>query len=344
MVHLASGHPRPLMALLLATLPLGACGGGSDTSSGEGGSPGTETGTGTPTGTATGGLTVEAYEPADGATVRMNQKLHFRFSAGADGDAIAPATVQLRVDGEPTRAWEYFDGTLGNREFRFVPLPVWTASETHAVTIVAGAAYFNEPSLALGADVGWSFTVEDTPLREQYEPGTTPELTADELAAMAGAGPFGDPDVVKDWQDPASTLYQISVALQPDAPDVAAFAQRLLDSLIPLSAVGIAAPQVGVNRRLFVADVNGEQRAFVNPRIEAYSTELYYGMKEGCLSVEGVASLVGRPASISVEFDTPEGDHVTGYVLENFDAKVWLHEYDHLNGILQTDREERRTW
>jgi len=81
--------------------------------------------------------------------------------------------------------------------------------------------------------------------------------------------------------------------------------------------------------------VNGEERAFVNPRVVDYlEDDWYYGYAEGCLSIDGVSSIVGRPAWISVEFDTPEGGHVTGYELENFDAKVFLHEYDHLNGIL----------
>jgi len=288
---------------------------------------------------------MEAYEPADGAVVRMNQKIDVRFSAGAAGDFIAPASVQLLIDGEPSRIWEYYAEGLGNREFRFVPFPVWSPAATHVATIRAGASYANDPSLALAEDFSWSFTIEDTPLLEQYDSATTPDPAADELATMAGVGAFAEAALVQDWQDPASSLYHVSIAVQPDDPNIVAFANRMLASLSPLSGVGLAAPQLGVGRRLFVADVNGEHRAFINPRIESYSADnLYYGSAEGCLSIPGVSSTVGRPASISVEFDTPEGSHVIGYALENFDAKVWLHEYDHLDGILMTDREERRDW
>ena len=328
-------------------IPLFACSDSSDTSEQGpgGGTTSTSTSTGTGTTTSTSALTIEAYEPLDGAVVRMNQKIHIRFSAGAPGDFIAPTSVQLLVDGEPTRIWEYYDETLGNREFRFVPLPVWSPSSTHVATILAGAAYANDASLALAEDFTWSFTIEDTPLEEQYDSASTAALTPDELAIMAGAGAFSEAALVKDWQDPSSTLYEVSIAVQPDDPDVVAFSTRMLASLTPLSAVGLAAPQLGIGRRMFVADVNAEQRAFVNPRIESYSADdLYYGFAEGCLSIDGVSSTVGRPASISVEFDTPEGDHVVGYALQNFDAKVWLHEYDHLNGILMTDREEGRSW
>jgi len=345
MPRLVSQRLVLLLAVLLTDAALVACGGGDDSTAADGGHANTGTGTGTTTDTTTtSGLTIEAVEPADGAVARMNQKIHVRFSAGAEGDFIAPASVQLLVDGQPTRTWEYYDETLGNREFRFVPLPVWSPSDTHEATIVAGAAYANDPSLALAEDFSWSFTIEDAPLSEQYESATTPGLSQDELATMAGAGPFAEADLVKDWQDPASTLYEVSIAVRPDDPNVVAFADRMLASLTPLGGVGLAAPQVAIGRRMFVADVNNEQRAFINPRIESYSADLYYGSPEGCLSIDGVSSIVGRPASLSVEFDTPAGDHVTGYALDNFDAKVWLHEYDHINGILQIDREERRDW
>jgi peptide deformylase len=344
MPHLVAKRLALLFAVTLTGVALVACG-GNDSTDPAGGNTTTGSGAGTTTTTSTGALTIEAYAPADGAVVRMNQKVHVRFSAGAEGDFIAPSSVQLLIDGEPSRIWEYYDEALANRDFRFVPFPVWSPSDTHVATILAGAAYANDPSLELAEDFSWSFTIEDTPLSEQYDSATTPQPSPDELATMAGAGAFAEANLVQDWEDPSSDLYQVSIAVQPDDPDVIAFADRMLASLAPLSGVGLAAPQVGIGRRLFVADVNGEHRAFINPRIESYSAaELYYGFAEGCLSIPGVSSIVGRPASISVEFDTPAGDHLTGYALENFDAKVWLHEYDHLNGILQTDREERRDW
>ena len=308
---------------------------------------GTDTDIDTDSDTGQDELFVEAFEPADGAVVRLNQKIHVRFSAGADGDFIDPETVQLLVDGEPVRAWEYFAEELGNREFRFVPFPVWAPSDAHEVTILAGAAYAGDPSLSLAEDFVWSFEIEDASFQEEYDPDATPWLSDYEIAAMtgSGAGFFEEADLVKDWQNSGSTLYEVSIAVQPDDPDVVAFGEEMLASLAPLGGVGLAAPQVGVGRRAFAAAVNGEERAFVNPRVESWSEDEWYtGIAEGCLSIDGVSSLVSRPAWISVEFDTPEGDHVTGYELADFDAKVFLHEYDHLNGILQTDREERRSW
>ena len=339
------------LCLALARL-FAACGADDGAGIADGGDTDTTTDTGTggdaDAGPDGGALTVEAFEPADGAVVRMNQKIVVRFSPGAAGDHVDPATVAILVDGAQVDAREYYAESQGNREFHFVPFPVWTPGETHEVVVAAGAAYAGDPSRALAEELSWSFTVEDAPLEETYDEAATPALSDDELAAMAGgepdAGAFLESDLVKDWTDPESGLYEVSIAVQPDDPDVAAFADKMLASLNPLSAVGLAAPQFGVGRRLFVADVNGERRAFVNPRVDTWSDDLYFGSPEGCLSIDGVSSIVGRPASISVEFDTPEGDHVTGYTLQNYGAKVWLHEYDHLDGVLMTDREERRSW
>ncbi len=296
----------------------------------------------------TDGLFVEAHEPEDGAVVQINQKIHILFSgAPPEQDYVDPETVVVLVDGEPVRARPYFTNEAGNREFRFVPFPVWAPAEQHEVTIVAGAALAGDPEIRLAEDFVFGFTVDDTPFDEEYDPEVTADLSTSELAAMHAGGEdaFLESNLVKDWDDPDSTLYNISIPVRPDDPEVGAFALKLLDSQFPLGAVGLAAPQVAVGRRMFAADVNSEQRVFVNPRIVDWAQDdLYYGYAEGCLSIDGVSSFVGRPAWIAVEFDTPEGDHVENYDLEDFDAKVWLHEYDHINGILMTDREEGRTW
>lgn len=339
--------------LWVSCLAFAACDGGDGGGDADAGDTDTGTGTDGDTDTDTApdagaGLGIEAHEPADGAVVPMNRMIVVRFAAAEGAGSVDPDTVQLLVDGEPVRAWAYYDDAYtDNREFHYVPFPVWEPSSEHEVTVAAGAAYEGDPSIALAGDFTWSFSVEDAPFLEEYDPETTPGLTGDELALAGGAdaGPYGDGDIVNDWADPESSLHDVSVSVRPEDPDVAAFVQRMLESLDPLMAVGLAAPQVGVNRRLFVAAVNGERRAFINPVVESWSEdELYYGVAEGCLSIDGVTSVVARPASLTVGFDTPEGGHVTGYALENYPAKVWLHEYDHLNGILMTDREERRDW
>ena len=341
MTHRYADHTAFLCCLAIFWAFSCAEGGGDEVDGGD-------SGTNSDTDSDSDGLFVEAHEPEDGAVVQVNQKIHIRFSGAIpEQDYVDPETVVVLVDGEPVRAWPYFTDEAGNREFRFVPFPVWAPAEQHEVTVVNGAALAGDPEIRLAEDFVFGFTVDDTPFDEEYDPEATPDLSASELAAMHAGDEdtFWDSNIVKDWTDPDSALHDVSIPVRPDDAEVVAFAQKMLDSLLPFSAIGLAAPQVAVGRRMFAAGVNGERRVLVNPRIVDWAQdELYYGSAEGCLSIDGVSSVVGRPAWVTVEFDTPEGDHVVDYDLEDFDAKVLLHEYDHINGILMTDREERRTW
>lgn len=112
------------------------------------------------------------------------------------------------------------------------------------------------------------------------------------------------------------------------------------DTAMP--GVGIAAPQVGILRRVILVqrfDLEGEPFiAYVNPEIIEYSDSVRIG-GEGCLSIPDVYGKVSRAATIIVKYDTCDGkqgiDTVSG-----FTAAIFQHETDHLNGILFTDRME----
>lgn len=104
--------------------------------------------------------------------------------------------------------------------------------------------------------------------------------------------------------------------------------------------VGIAAPQVGILRRLIAVqrfDKPGEPfELYVNPEITGYGDDTAAG-QEGCLSIPGIVGTVVRPQEITVHYRTLRGsdttERVTGYT-----AVIFQHETDHLNGILFTDR------
>ena len=105
--------------------------------------------------------------------------------------------------------------------------------------------------------------------------------------------------------------------------------------------VGIAAPQVGLNRRLIVVcrmDLPGEPFvAYANVQIDSLWGETLCG-REGCLSVPGLRGNVSRAEFAAVSHVDPETagvcrDTVSGYV-----ARIFQHEVDHLDGILYTDR------
>lgn len=110
----------------------------------------------------------------------------------------------------------------------------------------------------------------------------------------------------------------------------------MVETMKEADGVGLAAPQVGIMRRMFVAEPQpGEIYYFVNPEIikEEGSQE----GQEGCLSVPGYSGLVERPEKITIRGLDRDGKPAE-YEFEGFRAVVMCHEYDHLDGILYTDK------
>ncbi|MBW4564677.1 MAG: peptide deformylase [Mojavia pulchra JT2-VF2] len=128
--------------------------------------------------------------------------------------------------------------------------------------------------------------------------------------------------------------------------------QKLIDDLIATVAqangVGIAAPQIAESYRLFIVASRPNPRypnapqmeptAMINPKIIAHSTEVVKGW-EGCLSVPGIRGLVPRYQAIAVEY-TDRNGKMQQQELTDFIARIFQHEYDHLDGIVFVDRLE----
>jgi peptide deformylase len=121
--------------------------------------------------------------------------------------------------------------------------------------------------------------------------------------------------------------------------------QQLIDAIFATlgesGGVGLAAPQVFVPRRVFLACVGDEPRekpaeAFINPEIVARSDAVEAAW-EGCLSFPELQVLVERHASIVVEFLDCEAKP-RRMELNGFAARVVQHEFDHLEGVLTIDR------
>lgn len=111
--------------------------------------------------------------------------------------------------------------------------------------------------------------------------------------------------------------------------------------------IGIAAPQVGINRNLFWVqrfDKSGEPFEFyINPKIVWRSELLRKGM-EGCLSIPEDRGDVYRNYTIKITYFDLKGNFIEE-IVEGFTAVVFQHEADHLNGILFTDRiDEQSKW
>ncbi|QNH62497.1 peptide deformylase [Hymenobacter sediminicola] len=157
---------------------------------------------------------------------------------------------------------------------------------------------------------------------------------------------FGDPvlkarakDIPQDF--PAADLKQI--------------VQDMYDTMYHAHGVGLAAPQVGKSIRLFVIDSEpmidsedeetgeplpdaeqGVKRVFINPQMVSETGE-EWGFEEGCLSIPGVREMVYRPETIVIRYED-EQRQVHEDTFSGMTARVIQHEYDHLEGVLFTDK------
>ncbi len=118
---------------------------------------------------------------------------------------------------------------------------------------------------------------------------------------------------------------------------IAALAGRMLELMREAEGVGLAAPQVGLGLRLFVCNATGEpgdDRVFINPRfIERSGGE---EKEEGCLSIPGATVHVRRATHVVMEASDAEGKPIRA-AGDEFSARVWQHEMDHLDGRLIID-------
>ena len=113
----------------------------------------------------------------------------------------------------------------------------------------------------------------------------------------------------------------------------------MIDTMYQEDGVGLAAPQVGVSKRIIVVSPNarrGEERVYINPEIIESSPEKEIGL-EGCLSLPGISCEVQRSKKIKFKALDLNGVEQAEELL-NFPARVIQHEIDHLNGVLIIDR------
>lgn len=113
---------------------------------------------------------------------------------------------------------------------------------------------------------------------------------------------------------------------------------NMLETMYKAGGVGLAAPQVGVLKRVIVIDVGEGPVKLINPEIVASSGSQTDA--EGCLSCPGLTGEVKRAKKVTVKGLSPEGEEVIIEAEELF-ARALQHEIDHLNGILFIDKAKR---
>ena len=138
-------------------------------------------------------------------------------------------------------------------------------------------------------------------------------------------------------------LKKVAKDIEEGRLDVAKVSADMFETMENAHGVGLAAPQVGLNIRLFIIDTSvfddkeiiAVRKVFVNPIIEEeWGDEWEY--EEGCLSIPGIRANVYRPANLRISyFDADWKEHVEEF--DGMTARVIQHEYDHIEGVLFVD-------
>ena len=124
-------------------------------------------------------------------------------------------------------------------------------------------------------------------------------------------------------------------------PDVRQLAREMLQTMYSEDGIGLAAPQVGVNKQMLVVDPEPDNAAtpalvLINPVIRKFSKEQGIA-QEGCLSIPKVFLDVIRPMQIEVSYKDEQG-RPQRLIADDLLARVIQHEMDHLNGVMFVDR------
>ncbi len=153
---------------------------------------------------------------------------------------------------------------------------------------------------------------------------------------------FGDPVLRKKAKN-----------IDADYPDLAVFIKNMWETMYNADGLGLAAPQVGRAVRLFVIDLSpfesldtlsdeeketlkAFKKVFINPKIIEESGE-EWSYEEGCLSIPGVVAEVSRKETIKIKYSDENFNEVTE-TYSGLAARVIQHEYDHIQGVLFTDK------
>ena len=138
---------------------------------------------------------------------------------------------------------------------------------------------------------------------------------------------------------PDPVLSQRAAPIEDIDQEVRDLASNMVQLMYEADGVGLAAPQVGVSKRLFVADPRQseslEPLIFINPEITAEGERDV--AEEGCLSIPEIRLMVPRPIRAKIRAQDLDGEWFE-METDEFPARVWQHEFDHLEGRLIVDR------
>jgi peptide deformylase len=141
-------------------------------------------------------------------------------------------------------------------------------------------------------------------------------------------------------------LRKVAADIDKDYPDLQQLIADLFETMYKSEGMGLAAPQIGKSVRIFVIDgtpiaedepsLADFRKVFINPYIIERSGELKL-MNEGCLSIPNIREEVNREAHIRMNY-YDENWMYHDEIFDGYKARIIQHEYDHLDGVLFTDK------
>jgi peptide deformylase len=138
---------------------------------------------------------------------------------------------------------------------------------------------------------------------------------------------------IRTYGDPV--LKSQSLAIENIDDKLVRLTDAMLDIMYDAPGIGLAAPQIGVQKQLFVYDIGDGAEVLINPVVVESSGEWVY--EEGCLSIPGLYVEMVRPKEILLKGINIDGEEVSVEADELL-ARLFEHELDHLNGVLMFER------
>ncbi|KAL1352835.1 hypothetical protein HN51_016814 [Arachis hypogaea] len=162
---------------------------------------------------------------------------------------------------------------------------------------------------------------------------------AKDEAASPGDIEFEAPLKIVEYPDPKLRAKNKRIVSFDD--NLKSLAREMFDVMYKTDGIGLSAPQVGINVQLMVFNPvgepgEGEEIVLVNPRVSKYSKKLSI-LNEGCLSFPGIYADVKRAESVKIDARDVNGNRFS-FSLDGLPARVFQHEFDHLQGILFFER------
>lgn len=134
--------------------------------------------------------------------------------------------------------------------------------------------------------------------------------------------------------NPNPLLRQVASPIEDFGQPLDLLMDDMIETMRVYSGVGLAGPQVGILKRIFVLEYKGTLMKIVNPVLTQQSGHSI--LEEGCLSIPNVLVDIERSTKLTMDYLTPYGEKQSVRVT-NFIARIVQHETDHLNGILILD-------